>query len=266
MVFDAVLIPLLERLRQAGKQKIYIDWDSIQEWHPAALEAFLRVGILSTASQAQSIECNGCEHHCFMDVMTRPGSSNSAIRAFVVCDVPGIQERIGRVKIPLERLQRWQCSAKQLAQVLAGLLEFEGPVEHETGTALIRLGMLKGSQGRRWVSLDANSLSLQINQQNTPLEELLYFEGEQLVLDMDRIGSMINSLPSRTSKKYQTTTEKREARKFQTQAMYQDWNDEYRRIHKKHPVMSDTWISKKIARMKIGQDRNSETVRKNMKG
>jgi hypothetical protein len=264
-VFDAALILLLERLRQAGKQLAYIDWDSVQEWPPAALEAFLRAGILSPASQAQSIECPGCEHHCFMDVVTRPGGKNIPTRSFVVCNVPGIQERIGRVNISLEQLQRWQCSAAQLAQVLVALLGFEGPLEHETSTALIRLGMLKGSQGRRWVSLEVDSLALQINQQNIPIEELLYFESEQLVLDMDRIGLMVNILPSRAGKKYEPSTDKREARKFKTQAMYQDWIDEYHRIQKKHPEMSDTWISKKIARMEIAQDKNSETIRKNMK-
>jgi len=47
--------------------------------------------------------------------------------------------------------------------------------------------------------------------------------------------------------------------------MYKDWNDEYLRLKKEKSGRTDTWCSIQIAKMDIAQDKDSETIRKNMK-
>ncbi len=65
--------------------------------------------------------------------------------------------------------------------------------------------------------------------------------------------------------RYTPSNAKREVRKLDTQAMYESWQKEYRELKKKHPNMSDTWYSGKIAKMDIAYGRSVETIRKNMK-
>lgn len=64
---------------------------------------------------------------------------------------------------------------------------------------------------------------------------------------------------------YTPSVVKREARKLGTLAMYETWKKEYRSLKKKHPDMSDSWCSQKIAKMPIAKGRDAGTIRKNMK-
>lgn len=55
----------------------------------------------------ETIECHGCENRCLgMDVHIRT-SENKPTRAFVVCEDPEMQEQMGIIQIPLERLLQW---------------------------------------------------------------------------------------------------------------------------------------------------------------
>ena len=58
---------------------------------------------------------------------------------------------------------------------------------------------------------------------------------------------------------------KREARKLDTQAMYKEWQKEFRSLLRKRPDMSDVRCSRQIAKMRIAQGRHAETIRKKMK-
>ena len=264
MTFNDVLLALLKHMRATNKPVI-INWDGVQQWPAGALDRLLQVGILTPASSATSLECQGCERHCFMDVLTQTNGNKAPTRAFIVCDVPEMQDQMGRMKIPLDRLNQWQSTVKQLAKVIADLLRFTDKIECKAGQSNIRLGMLKGSNGRRWISMDATLLSLEINQRTIPIDDILFFEGEQLNIDHSRIITMVNSKPPNTGKKYKPSTSKREAGKQKTQAIYQDWNDEYLRLKGNQPNKSDTWCSLQIEKMKIAKGRDAETIRKNMK-
>jgi hypothetical protein len=66
-------------------------------------------------------------------------------------------------------------------------------------------------------------------------------------------------------RRYTPSSARREARKLDTQAMYESWQKAYRDWRKKRPGMSDVWYSKRIAKMDIAKGRDSETIRKNMK-
>ena len=263
MTFNDVLLELLGHLRAENKA-IMISWDNVQQWPEGALHTFLQLGFLVPAPATQSIECNTCENHCFMDVITLVHDNPALIRAFIVCDDAEMQSQMGRVKIPLARLQQWQGSVKLLSQVIADLLGLKDKIIFTANQPVIKLGMLKAEKGRRWVTLNGSDLSLEINQRAIPVDELLYFDGKQLVIDQNSIDERLNSESLNKGKKYTPSTTKREASKLKTQAMYQDWKDEYLRLNGQYPNKTDRWYAAKIFKMDIAKGRDAETIRKNM--
>ncbi|MDF1817524.1 MAG: hypothetical protein P1U54_02700 [Immundisolibacteraceae bacterium] len=254
------LTALIEYVSLADKP-VSLGWDELQQWQDGVLERFLVEGLLVKDVKAHSLVCTGCEQHCFMPVY----QTDEEQRAFIVCDDPGKQDQMGRIQVPVERLKQWLASASQFAGVIAGLLGFEARPVHQKASASYRLGMLKSNSGRRWVSLTVQPLALEINRDAVLLDELLYFESGELVIDTPRIDELLNSAPSDTGKAYTADVSKREARKLATQAMHQDWRDEYWALKQRHPNKSDTWYSMQIAKMGIAQGKDSETIRKNMK-
>ncbi len=263
MTFNDVLLELLAHLRAENKP-IMIGWDTVQQWPEDALNTFLQLGFLIPASATQSIECHACENHCFMDVINLTHDDPALTRAFIVCDDADMQSQMGRVKIPLFRLQQWQGSVKQLSQGIADLLGLKDKITFTANQPVIKLGMLKAEKGRRWVSLNGSDLSLEINQRTIPVDELLYFDGKQLVIDQHSIDDLLNSESLNKGKKYIPSITKREDSKLKTQAMYQDWKDEYLRLNRQYPNKTDRWYAAKIFKMDIAKGRDAETIRKNM--
>jgi len=262
MAYNAVLLDILEHISSIS-EPVKLNWGFVQQWPSGALEYFVQAGVLKSASSAQSIECNACEHCCFMDVMIQPGEDGADNRAFIVCDLPEMQMQMGRIQIPLERLQQWTTGFKQLAEVIAGLLGFDGHIEYKTEQESIRLGMLKSKSGRRWVSLKSLPLVLEVNGFSVPVSELLFFDDGELAIDKLRIDGLINSKP--VSKAYTPSIDKREARKLSTRDKYQDWQDEYVSLQKEHPQRSKIWFSRQIAKLPIAQGASSETIRRQLK-
>jgi hypothetical protein len=125
--------------------------------------------------------------------------------------------------------------------------------------------MLKSLNGRRWVTLNSLTLLLEVNKHAIPIDEVLYFEDGHLFVDNNCIDDLLNRESLNQGKKYIPSTSKREDRKTKTQAMYQDWNDEYFHLQKSHPSKSKTWCSSQIAKMDISKGRDSETIRRNIK-
>lgn len=246
----------------ASDKPVSLGWDEVRQWNEGVLEGFVAVGLLTKDVNARLLQCLGCEYHCFMDVLLAKDDSE---RAFIVCDHPEMQGQMGRINVPPVRLQQWQIGAKHLAIVLAELLGFETKPNYQQESASYALGMLKGSRGRRWVTLLTNPLSLEVNQHTVPVNDLLYFERGVLRIDEPRIDALVNAKSKDTGKTYKPNASKQVARKLATQAMYQDWNDEYLRLKQKNPNKSDSWCSMQIAKMAIAQGKDSETIRKNMK-
>ncbi|MBT3046001.1 MAG: hypothetical protein KME53_03525 [Candidatus Thiodiazotropha sp. (ex Clathrolucina costata)] len=267
MTLNDVLLLLLEALDSTGEVHL-VGWDIVQQWPGDALGTLLEAGILTDAKPALSVECRECANHCFMDVHQLPGSDKKTARAFVICDDPEMQGQMGRIEIPMERLRQWKVTALQLAKVVAELVSIECKAEDRHGQANIRIGMVKGKNGRRWLSLNKSPLTLEINDQPLPLEEVLFFEDDTLTIDRVRIDQLIDKAPSSGGKKYKPSTEKREAGKRKTEAMREDWREAYLDMRRKYPDTvrhSDTWVAKQIAKLDIAQGRDSETIRKNMK-
>ena len=264
MTYNDVLGELLAHLRAKNKT-ITIDWDTVQEWPDGALKAFLKIGLLKAAPAAQTLECHGCEKHCFMDVVTLPNDYPTLTRAFIVCDDADMQAQMGRITVLLDRLKQWQSSPKQLAKVLAGFLGLTDAISASGDQTIFKLGMLKGEKGRRWVCLNGADLTIEINQHVVPVNEVLYFDGETLQIDQNRIDDLVNREPLSTGKRYTPSTSKREVRTLKTLAMYQDWKDEYVRLKKKNPYKKEEWYAIEISTMQISKGRSYGTIKKNMK-
>ncbi len=252
-------------LINASRKPVFISWATVQQWPSGALDYLLKSKLLSPASHAQSIECNACEYQCFMDVLIQVNQENSTKRAFIVCDVPVMQSQMGRISVPLVQLQQWKTSLPHLARVIAQLLGFDNLGGNSPKSPSIQLGMLKSKNGRRWVSLVNQPLALDINGFKTPLNDLLYIDDGELVIDSVRINALLDSQPLNEHKAYAASTVRREKRKLETQSKYQGWQDKYESLKKEYPAKSKTWYSKKIAKLPIAQGASSETIRRYLK-
>lgn len=246
----------------ASDKPVLIGWDAIVQWPEGLLKQFLTRGLVVKNVNTKSLICIGCEHHCTTDVLL----TEDAKRAFIVCDHPDMQDQMGRIQVPLERLQQWQVSAQQFANLIAAMLGLDAKPAYNKETASYKLGMLKGKDGRRWISLFARPLRLEVAGYFVPLGDMLFFEGGELVIDVDRVESLTSSKPANAGKPYTPNTNKQDARKAATQAMYQNWRDEYQALLLKHPDKTDSWFSKQIAKLPIAHNKSAETIRKHMKG
>lgn len=116
MTADDVLSGLLCRLEAATDGTLIIGRNEVAGWEEGILKACLDAGLLTQATPAKSIECDGCEEACMRPVLSFPGSPP---RAFVVCDR---REDTARVPVPLHRLHQWKISYEQLVRVLLPFL------------------------------------------------------------------------------------------------------------------------------------------------
>ena len=263
MTLDDVLGELIWALRATDKPYI-INCHTAQSWPSEAMKALSQSGIITSAKQAETIQCRACENHCFEDVHI-VAHKDKPTRAFVVCADPDMQEQMGRIQIPIEQLQQWKSSPLQFARVIARLIGIECKADYKHGQTNIRIGMIDGDKGRRWLSLNTSPLTIEINNKTAPLDEILFFENERLAIDENTISMLAKDTRQSTSKKYTPSIEDREKRKRNTEAMHEDWKKEYLRLSKKHPDKTASWISKQIEKQPIAQNRDSETIRKNMK-
>jgi hypothetical protein len=71
--------------------------------------------------------------------------------------------------------------------------------------------------------------------------------------------------PTTADNRAKPSNARREVRKLDTQARYKSWQNEYRRLRKKRPEMSDVWYSQQIAKTGNGTGSSAETIRKHMK-
>ena len=249
---------------EAGAGRTIIGFDAVSAWDATILDTFISLGLLKPTSAAQSLECKGCEERCFSDVVVQ-SSKEGEDRAFVVCEVPHKREEMGRVPLRMERLGQWLCSAELLAQFIAAQLGLSNEFAAGNDSRPIRLGMLKGPEGRRWVTVLTAPLALEVNQQNVPLSELLFVDDCVIALDVARIRSLLQVRADEVGKLYTPTTKKREARKLATQAMYQDWQDAYDSLREGHPEQTKTWFALRLARLPVARGRDWDTIRKNIK-
>jgi hypothetical protein len=88
--------------------------EDIAAWPKEDFDEALRTGLLEEASPADEVVCPGCEDACPEDVEFVYGDKTTDARAYVVC---GQRDDIGRVRIPLEMLDRWVVNRERANQL-----------------------------------------------------------------------------------------------------------------------------------------------------
>ena len=88
--------------------------EEIADWPPGDFDEALREGLLAKTAPADEVVCPGCEDACLEEVLFLYGATPKDTRARVVC---GLRDDIAPVPIPLEMLDRWAVSPRQVEKL-----------------------------------------------------------------------------------------------------------------------------------------------------
>ena len=264
MHVEQVLILLLNSLSLESNKRV-LSWVAVNLWEEGTLELTLDSGLLKPVLNATTIQCQGCENNCTVDVI--PRQYPKKLRYFAVCEDPYMNQQMGKMVVPKVQIKQWQISIKLVAKVIAKLLGLSADITYKAGQKSIALGALKTRTGRKSIVLNVEPLSLIVNQKELPINELLYFDlnlSNKLALDKDKIDHVLNLKQAPSIKPYITNTDKTVERKAKTQAMYLDWQEQAIKLYKLNPTKSKKWISQQISNMPLAQGKSAETIRKNI--
>ncbi len=190
----------------------------------------------------------------------RPPTGTAA--SFVVCDK---RDDINRVEVPAERLRQWRCGAEAVAAFVAQSLGLRSGGQRKTDAELWELGLVTGKKRSQMLCLRASGeLELVAGNNVVSLSELIDYRNGKYLLDQAMIRQLVDTATT-ADNRYTPSNARREARKLETQAMYESWRKAYRDLTKTRGNMSDVWYSQQIARMDIAKSRNAGTIKKNMK-
>ena len=255
------LIELLDRVGANQGVAILVNDDELRQWPPEAVKAMQSQRIVAKALPAASAICPGCEYECVMPVHTVPAAARSAV-SFIVCDK---RSDINRVPLSTGRLIQWQCNADLVCGFIAASLGLRRSDRQTANADLWEIGIATGNKRCQMLCLQADGgLTLVVGGNRLPLAELIAFCDGQYSLDDAMIRRMVDAATT-ADNRYTPSQVKREARKLDTQAMYENWRKAYHELRKKRRDMSDVWYSEQIAKMDIAQHRDPDTIRKNMK-
>lgn len=261
MTPQGVLIELLGRVGASQGAAVLVNDEELRQWPNAAVKAMKSQKLIVKARPASSAICPGCERNCIMPVHNMPATAGTP-ESFVVCDK---RSDINRVAISAERLIQWKCNADMVSRFVATSLDLNLSNRQITGSGLWEIGMAFGDKRSQMLCLEANgTLDLVAGNNSVPLAEVIEYNDSSYSLDGSKIRNLVDSATT-ADPRYTPTNVKREARKLNTQAIYESWSKAYRKLRKKRPNMSDVWYSRKIAKMDLAKGRNAETIRKKMK-
>lgn len=199
---DAFLELLLNQLAAVDGDVLKVGVDDYADVSDSMWSTFVDLGILQKASPALRIGCDGCEERCpSMPVHRISASDLSPARAFIVCES---RDDIGRVPVDFERLNQWQVSMRQLAQVVAGLCGFTQPAVMDAGRW--RLGTIQGNQHNEqaYLCCEDGEVFIALAGQRATLLTLLKFNDKGLLIDLKRLKKMADS-PTGLSDTVETT-------------------------------------------------------------
>ncbi len=254
---------ILERLGCTDLAKnAFFSWDEIKDWSPGVLNELVASKLLQPAQPVSVVECDGCEENCIMPVTVYPAQEDKPGKAFITCDKC---YDIGRVPVDFRRMEQWQSNINAVCKFIADSLGLHRSTKAAASNSLCEIGIAAGYKRRQMLCLQANGvLHLVAGSNKMPLSELIEHDDKGYRLDEIAIRNLVDTATT-ADNRYTPSNVRREARKLDTQAMYESWRKEYRALKKQHPNKSDSWYSRKIAKMDIANGRSDETIRKNMK-
>jgi hypothetical protein len=125
-------------------------------------------------------------------------------------------------------------------------------------------GLLNDKRSQMLSLQPKGDLALVAANNAVPLAELVSYRQGEYSVAVAMIRQLIDSAAT-ADPRCTPSNAKREARKFDTQAMYEDWRKAYRDLKKQRRNMSGVWYSKQIAKQDIAAGRSAETIRKHMR-
>jgi len=189
-------------------------------------------------------------------------ATTGKLSSFIVCDK---RSDINRVPVPAGRLIQWQCSVDLVSGFVASSFGLRSPARITDSADRRDIGIIYGDKRSQMLCLEASgTLNLVVGSSKVPLAEFIEFHDGAYSLDTAPIRRLVDAATT-ADNRYTPSNARIEARKLDTQAMYEEWRTAYRALRRKHPGMSDVWYSRKIAKMGIAKGRDSETIRKRMK-
>lgn len=255
---------VLERLGCADPEKgAFFFWDEVKDWPSGVLDVLMTSGLLQQAQPRDTIECDGCEENCInKPVVVYPAQEDKPGRAFIVCDEPN---DMGRIRVSFDRMGQWRCSVDAVCGFIAASLGLRRNDQQSGSAGLWNIGIATGDKRSQLLCLQANDvLALVAGNNSVPLAELIEYHDGVYSLDSAMIRQLVDAA-TMADNRYTPSNAKREARKLDTQAMYESWQKECRALKKKRRGMSDVWYSQQIAKMDIANGRNANTIKKHMK-
>ena len=254
------LIELLGRVGAGQGAAVLIDENELSQWPSAAVAALKSQRLIAKTRPASSAICPGCERACVMPVLTLPNTTR-APAAFIVCDK---RSDINRVPVSVDRLTQWQCSADAVAGFVADELGLRRSDQRPATGDLLNIGTAAGNKRSQMLCLRANGeLALVTGSNSLPLADVIGFRDGAYSIDADTIRKLVDAATTADSR-YTPSTAKRESRKLDTQAIYAQWQKEYKTLRKKRQGMSDVWYAKQIEKMPVAKGRSFATIKKNM--
>jgi hypothetical protein len=261
MTPQAALIELLARVGARNGAAELVSAEELGQWPAAAVAAMKSQKLLARARPASSVVCPGCERECVMSVHTLAAGLHGPA-SFVVCDK---RDDINRVSVSADRLMQWRCDADAVCGFIATSLGLRRSDQHPADAGLLNIGMASGDKRSQMLSLRGDGeLALVAANNAVPLADLVGYRDGVYSVDGDMIRQLVDSATT-ANPRYTPSNARREARKLDTQAMYEGWRKAYRDLKKQHRNMTDVWYSRKIAKMDIANGRRADTIRKHMK-
>ncbi|HNR14660.1 MAG TPA: hypothetical protein PKM59_15235 [Thermodesulfobacteriota bacterium] len=255
------LLELLERVGACWDIAVLVNDEELLQWPGAAVKAMRCQKLIVRARPASSAICPGCESNCVMPVHT-PSASAGKPSSFIVCDK---RSDINRVPVSPGSLNQWQCNVDLVTGFIAYSLGLRSPKVILDSADRREIGIVSGDKRSQMLCLETSgALNLVIGNSKAPLAEFIEFHKGTYTLDAAAIRRLADSA-STADERYTPSNARREARKLDTQVMYESWRKEYRALRKKRPHMSDVWYAQQIAKSEIAQGREAETIRRRMK-
>jgi hypothetical protein len=128
---DELLSSVLER---AETPEPFFSGDEVRHWDPELRDSLDTLGLLRMAGNAPVVVCDACGEGHAEEVFCIESPPGSGIRAYIACP------QVGRVPVPLARLERREIDFKKLAGHIATALKADGPVEEVSAGRIWLLG------------------------------------------------------------------------------------------------------------------------------
>jgi hypothetical protein len=255
-----VLIELLDRFAALQGDRVLISEAELSDWPAAAIVALKTQRLIKKSRPASSVVCPGCERECVMPVHCLTDVAHS-IEHFIVCDK---RSDTNRVMVDNKRLKQWQCNADAICRFVAESLKLRRSDQASEQANRWNIGVATGKKRSQMLCLQVDDFCMLTAGGNAlPLADLVEFQDDVYSLNDEMISKMVDAVDT-TDIRYTPSNPKREARKLDTQAMYESWQKEYRKLIKSKPNRSDVWYSQQIAKMEIAKGRDAETIRKHI--